>query len=231
MKRLKFAGPLCSITSGSPILAKPSQAKEPPETSVSLRTISIDHSIAIDPIKYIGIPFSFHYFKPHGNIVDNDRMPSEPSSPRRSVFGAYFHFMILALVRGQSAPCLGLTMGWISVVPTFRYCAANTSSPPPPPWHFGEGCCRTAMGSSFGGARSAIECEPQRYGSLHCATVSVVPWHNNLMLPQAPRLLHRKTTRRGTSPPRASSQRGEPRVHSIAVFRQESSNGPAMNVS
>jgi hypothetical protein len=67
------------MTSGSPIAV-----------------VSINYSIAIDPIKYIRIPFSFYYFKPDSNAINNDRMPSKPSSPPFSVFGSYFHFMILS---------------------------------------------------------------------------------------------------------------------------------------
>jgi uncharacterized NAD(P)/FAD-binding protein YdhS len=84
------------MTSGSPIVAKPSQTEAPQETSEFSRTIPVNYSIAIDPIKYIGISFSFHYFEPHSNIVNNNGMPSEPSLPPRSVLGSYFHLRILS---------------------------------------------------------------------------------------------------------------------------------------
>src|ERR1700761_5300232 len=84
------------MTSGSPIVAKPSQTEAPQETSESSRTVPVNYSIAIDPIEYIRMPSSFHYFEPHSNIVNNNRMPSEPSLPARSVLGSYFHLRILS---------------------------------------------------------------------------------------------------------------------------------------
>jgi hypothetical protein len=59
--------------------------------------VLVDCSIAIDPIKYIGIPFSFDDFKPDSNIIDNDGMPGKPAVPACSVVGSYSHVMILSV--------------------------------------------------------------------------------------------------------------------------------------
>jgi hypothetical protein len=82
------------MPSRSPIVAKSSLT--PPDSRLSFGTISIDHSITINPIKYIGVASPFYDFKPDGDIIDDDGMPSEPSLPRLSVFRSYFHFMILS---------------------------------------------------------------------------------------------------------------------------------------
>jgi hypothetical protein len=82
---------LGSMMSGFPVVAKSSPARNPPEVKVSSPITSIDYSIAIDPIEYIGMPFSFYYLEPDSNIVDDDRMPGKPSSPLGPVFGFYFH--------------------------------------------------------------------------------------------------------------------------------------------
>jgi len=87
---------------------------------------SIDNSIAVDPVEYIGIPFSFDYFEPDGDIVDDDWMPGKPSSPLGPVFRLYFHFIhpfILVRARRILEPsvaweCRDQTMSWISVVPS-----------------------------------------------------------------------------------------------------------------
>jgi hypothetical protein len=60
----------------------------------------VDYSIAMDPIKYVGIPFSFDDFKPDSNIIDNDRMPGKPFLPTGSVFRSFPQFMILSVGRG-----------------------------------------------------------------------------------------------------------------------------------
>ena len=118
---LKSEGPLRSIKSGSPTVTKPAQTRAPPATTVFFRTISIDYSIAIDPIKYIGIPFSFDDFKPDSNIIDNDGMPRKPSAPAGSVFGSYSHFMILSFglrIKRTEEPRVGdrpdQVVSWIS---------------------------------------------------------------------------------------------------------------------
>ena len=63
---------------------------------LSSAIVLVDCSIAIDPIEYIRIPFSFDDFEPDSNIVDNDGMPGKPSLPACSIFGSYPHFMILS---------------------------------------------------------------------------------------------------------------------------------------
>jgi hypothetical protein len=83
----------CSMMSGFQAVAKSSQARNPPEVKVSSPMTSIDNPIAVDPVENIGIPFSFDYFEPDGDIVDDDRMPGKPSSPLGSVFGFYFHLI------------------------------------------------------------------------------------------------------------------------------------------
>jgi hypothetical protein len=90
------AGPLCTMTSGSPNIAQPSPNRSVRGVKLSSVIVLVDCSIAIDPIKYIGIPFSFDDFKPDSNIIDNDGMPGKPSVPACSVFGSYSHFMILS---------------------------------------------------------------------------------------------------------------------------------------
>jgi hypothetical protein len=84
------------MTSGSPNVAQPSPNRSVRGAKLSSVTVLVDCSIAIDPIKYIGIPFSFDDFKPDSNIIDNDGMPGKPSVPACSVFGSYSHFMILS---------------------------------------------------------------------------------------------------------------------------------------
>jgi hypothetical protein len=169
---------------------KPSQTKAPQETSVFSATIPINYSIAIDPIKYIRIPFSFHYFKPHSNIVNNNRMPGEPSLPPRSVLGSYFHLRILSFgswMKCTEEPRVWVyrdqIVSWISVVPTSRCRAANmivrdrsAASRLRLPRRFGEATRHTARSDCrLEGARSTIKCQPQCAPALHCVTVSVVP--------------------------------------------------------
>ena len=71
---------------------------------LSSAIVLVDCSIAIDPIKYIGIPFSFDDFKPDSNIIDNDGMPGKPSPPAGSVFWSHSHLMILSFGLRKSAP-------------------------------------------------------------------------------------------------------------------------------
>jgi hypothetical protein len=99
------------MMSGFPTVAKPSPTSRPPEARVFSAISFINFSIAIDPIKYIRIPFSFYYFKPDSNIINNNRMPSKPGLPRGSIFGFHSHFVILSfgsrMQRAEVAPCLG----------------------------------------------------------------------------------------------------------------------------
>ena len=87
---------LCTMMSGSPNIAQPSPNRSERGAKLSSVIVLVDCSIAIDPIKYIRIPFSFDDFKPDSNIIDNDGMPGKPSSPAGSVFGSFSHFMILS---------------------------------------------------------------------------------------------------------------------------------------
>jgi hypothetical protein len=82
------------MTSGSPNIAQPSPNRSVRGVKLSSVIVPVDCSIAIDPIKYIWIPFSFDDFKPDSNIIDKDGMPGKPSVPACSVFGSYSHIMI-----------------------------------------------------------------------------------------------------------------------------------------
>ena len=95
MGRRDKALQLCAMMSGSPNIAQPSPNRSERDAKLS-SVIILDCSIAIDPIEYIRIPFSFDDFKPDSNIIDNDGMPGKPSSPAASVFGSFSHFMILS---------------------------------------------------------------------------------------------------------------------------------------
>jgi hypothetical protein len=109
-KQCASAGPLCLITSGSPMISPPSLNRDWPDTKPLSATVPVDCPIAIDPIKYIGVPSSFDDFKPDSNIVDNDRMPGKPSLPARSVLGSHSHFMILSFgsrTKRDKQPVLG----------------------------------------------------------------------------------------------------------------------------
>jgi hypothetical protein len=83
------------MMSGSPNIAQPSPNRSERDANLS-SVIVLDCPVAIDPIKYIRIPFSFDDFQPDSNIIDNDGMPGKPSAPAGSVFGSYSHFMILS---------------------------------------------------------------------------------------------------------------------------------------
>jgi hypothetical protein len=111
---------LCAMMSGSPNIAQPSPNRSERDAKLS-SVIVLDCSIAIDPIKYIRIPFSFDDFKPDSNIIDNDGMPGKPSAPAGSVFGSYSHFMILSFglrIKRTEEPRVGdrpdQVVGWIS---------------------------------------------------------------------------------------------------------------------
>jgi hypothetical protein len=97
------------MMSGSPNIAQPSPNRSERDAKLP-SVIVLDCSIAIDPIKYIRIPFSFDDFKPDSNIIDNDGMPGKPSAPAGSVFGFYSHFMILSFglrIKRTEEPVLG----------------------------------------------------------------------------------------------------------------------------
>jgi hypothetical protein len=114
------------MMSGFQAVAKSSSAGNPPEVKVSPPMTSIDDSVAIDPVEYVGVPLSFHDFEPDGDIVDDDWMPGKPSSPLGPVFRFYFHFIhpfILVCARRTLEHsvvwgCRDQTMSWISVVPS-----------------------------------------------------------------------------------------------------------------
>jgi hypothetical protein len=108
------------MMSGSPNIAQPSPNRTKRDAKLS-SVIVLDCSIAIDPIKYIRIPFSFDDFKPDSNIIDNDGMPGKPSAPAGSVFGSYSHFMILSFglrIKRTEEPRVGdrpdQVVSWIS---------------------------------------------------------------------------------------------------------------------
>jgi hypothetical protein len=89
--------------SGFPDITQPSPNRSERDAKAS-SVIVLDCSIAIDPIKYIRITFSFDDFKPDSNIIDNHGMPGKPSAPAGSVFGSYSHFKILSFGLRISAP-------------------------------------------------------------------------------------------------------------------------------
>jgi hypothetical protein len=99
-----------AMMSCSPNIAQPSPSRSERGAELSSVIVLVDCSIAIDPIKYIRIPFSFDDFKPDSNIIDNDGMPGKPSPPVGSVFGSYSHFMILSFgsrMKRTEEPCVG----------------------------------------------------------------------------------------------------------------------------
>jgi len=110
-RQLNSAGPLCSAMSDSPIAVKSQSATSPRGANVSSPIGSINYTVAVDPIKYVRVSFSFDDFEPDGDVVDNDGMPGEPSSPCGSVFWLYSHLIILSFWfednRAEAAPCLG----------------------------------------------------------------------------------------------------------------------------
>jgi hypothetical protein len=55
-----------------------------------------DCSVTIDPIEYVWIPFSFDCFEPNSHIINNNRMPGEPSFPFHSGVWSYSHFLVLS---------------------------------------------------------------------------------------------------------------------------------------
>jgi hypothetical protein len=79
---------------GSALVSTLSLNRDGPDAKLLSAIVPVDCSIAIDPIKYIGVPSSFDDFEPDSNIIDNDRMPGKPSPPAGSVFGSHSHFMI-----------------------------------------------------------------------------------------------------------------------------------------
>ena len=93
---------------------------------VSSPITSINNAIAVDPVEYVGIPFSFHYFQPDRDIVNYNWMPGKPSSPFGPIFGLYFHFIhpfiVVCARRTVEPPDVGerrdQIMSWISVVPS-----------------------------------------------------------------------------------------------------------------
>src|SRR5215470_17483419 len=79
--------------SGFPAVAQPSSFANPSERKESSAVVSIEDSIAVDPIKYVGIPLSFDDFEPDRDVINDDGMPSKPFSPFGPVPGFDFHFI------------------------------------------------------------------------------------------------------------------------------------------
>jgi hypothetical protein len=104
------------------MISLPSPNRNGPDAKPLSAFLPIDCSIAIDPIKYIGVSSSFYDFKPDSNVIDNDRMPGKPSLPACSVFGAHSHFMILSFIwfadetrrTARVGDRLDQVMSWIS---------------------------------------------------------------------------------------------------------------------
>jgi hypothetical protein len=113
--------------SDRPIVAKSPSATRPRDTNVFSPTGSINDAVAVDPIENVGVPSSFYDFEPDRDVVDNDRMPGEPSSPCGSIFWLYSHLIIPSFWfednRAEAAPCLGRRksiMSWTSLSSTSR---------------------------------------------------------------------------------------------------------------
>jgi len=116
-----------------PELAKPATNRSEPGPKRSSAIALVECSIAIDPVKDIGVAFTFDDFKPDGDIVDEDRMPGKPSLPGGSVFGSHSHFMILSfgsLLKRTGTPMSGSSRSSLSFsFRPLRYCAANSEAP------------------------------------------------------------------------------------------------------
>jgi hypothetical protein len=80
-------------TSGFPAVAQPSSIANPSERKEFSPVTSIDDSIAVDPIKYVGIPLSLNDFEPDRDVINDDGMPGKPFSPFGPVLGFDFHFI------------------------------------------------------------------------------------------------------------------------------------------
>jgi hypothetical protein len=115
-------------TSSSPIINQPSREPSEPGARPLSAVVLIDFSIAVDPIKYIGVPSSFNDFKPDGDIVDNDGVPGKPFSPVHSVLGPYSHVMPLSLLHG----CIAIEL---RRKPS-EQCLARATRSPAQPWHY-----------------------------------------------------------------------------------------------
>jgi hypothetical protein len=119
------------MMSGFHAVAKSSQARNPPDVKVSSPITSINNSIAVDPVEYIGIPFSFHDFEPDSNIVNYDWMPGKPSSPFGPVFGFYFHFIhpFIVVRDATSRPDYELDFSRSVLLMSCRECGACVHQP------------------------------------------------------------------------------------------------------
>src|ERR1700759_3902441 len=97
--------------SDRPIVAKSPPATRPRDTNVFSPIGSINDAVAVDPIENVGVPSSFYDFEPDRYVVDDNRMPGEPSSPCGSIFWLYSHLIIPSFWfednRAEAAPCLG----------------------------------------------------------------------------------------------------------------------------
>jgi hypothetical protein len=120
------------MLSGSPETAKPLPNRTVPGTKLSSAIVSVERSVAIDPVENVGVALSFDDFKPDNDIVDEDGMPGKPSPPVGSVLGSYSHVMIPPFgsqLKRTEAPCRGSSRS-SSELDFFRsdrprYCTAN----------------------------------------------------------------------------------------------------------
>jgi hypothetical protein len=107
-----------------------------PGTKLWSAIVSVERSVAIDPIKNVGVALSFDDFKPDNDIVDEDGMPGKPSLPAGSVFGSYPHVMIPPFgsqLKRTEKPRDGDRPDQVSEFDFFvsnrpRYCTANNQS-------------------------------------------------------------------------------------------------------
>ena len=109
MKQRASAARLETMMSGAPKTAKPLPNRSTPGAKLSPAIVPVERSVAVDPVKDIGIAPSFDDFKPNGDIVDQDGMPGKPSLPARPVLGFHSHVMIpsFAVKAHRKAPCRG----------------------------------------------------------------------------------------------------------------------------
>jgi hypothetical protein len=118
-------------TSSSPIINQPSREPSEPGARPLSAIVPVDCSIAVDPIKYIGVPSSFDDFKPDGHIVDNDGVPGKPFSPVHSVLGPYSHLMPLSLLHG----CIAIELRRKRREQCLARATRSPAQPSPSCWH------------------------------------------------------------------------------------------------
>jgi hypothetical protein len=112
------------MLSGSPETAKPLPNRNVPGTKLSSAIVSVECSVAIDPIKNVGVALSLDDLEPDNDIVDEDGMPGKPSLPACPVLGSYSHVMILSFgsqLKRTESPVSGIVqIKFLSLIFSFR---------------------------------------------------------------------------------------------------------------